>query len=861
MDFNNVDVTSASVSPVVSISGLGAAAGGVDFDAASAISSTGGGIAIDSNGGGTITFNGPATLNTAALPAVNATSNSGAAINFFGSLDIDTTTGTGFNVTGGGTVQATNAGNTVDHRGRAALGNGIGVNIGAAIGGLGVGFNSVDVGSSGKADSGIVLANTGSARHLLGHRRHDPEHHQPSLRRRQRRRHGRDRRQPAERRRPLGGDHRLGGRFHLLDGRSTTTPRGSTSRSTTPAPPPSPSEGGVDIDTINTNTGFNAFSGGTLSVCADTNCDGSGTALVNTVNTTAGDGTAVIIDGVTIGGPGATFQRIDVDAGNGPAIKLEDTGAGAFTVTGIDGPCGKPGTSDCDGGTIVNIQGDAITLNNTDGLVSLSNMLIQDIGTTAGTFDTLSGHDAIHGQNVDGGLALDNVTIRRISDMGINGTLFAPGGGDPTTVWNGLTITDSEIANTNRFDPTLTMVADDSDEGGVRILGLRGTTTLTGNLFQRGGNLVQLFVTSNAAPLPATTTITVTENEFLEAYKEFASGGTLSKGITCLDVIAQATGNVDLTVGDRADATVGYQPGDKGNEFLNCHGASLRYGNDSVSPFGLPAASGLVSAVVGNNTFKSTDHDSAPSGDFDFPRGYLLAITRGLDTAALDTRISYNLFDEVSFEGGLGQLNLDFEDGIHQAKVDFNTFDSPGHGPWFVRADSSASAAVLFRDNTGIRGPFCSGDPSAAGGGCDLGGGNLCTPTAENPSGEGYCGPGESAIAQAQIGGSLDMGVIDDTFALEDAFYTIGETVRVRTVNSGPASTVCAYLEDNTSPNGYGLEEDGPTTVQLEQGGSASTDPATVLGDNNNTGTPKNVFGGVTVTTGTCARPTGTIFN
>ncbi len=592
-DFNNVDVTSASALPAVSIVGLGG--GSVDFDAASTITSTNGGIGITSNAGGTITFNGFVDLDTAGLAAVNATSNTGAMINFAGNLDIDTTSGTGFNVTGGGTVNvdSSTSSTTVD------TGTGIGVNIGAGIGATGVSFDTVNVNGS---TAGIILANTGTGtfnvttgtiQNITGGGVAAAEFGD------------------------VDGTVNIGASLSNSGGHSVVIDSGSAGTFTFTGPIDDNAQGidisingaggtftfagGLDIDTIDTNTGFDAFSGGTVNVCSDSNCSApGGTPVVNTVDTTAGTGTAVLIDSVTIGGEGVTFRSIDVD-GSGtatnPAIRLDTTGAGGFTVTGIDGPCGKPGDSDCDGGTLENIQGDAIHLENTDGPVSLSYMLIEDIGSTAGGFDVLSGHDAIHGESVDGGLTLDNVTIRRISDMAVNGTLFSPVGPmfDPTTVWNGLTITDSHIANTNRFDPALTSVADDSDEGGVRILGLRGTTLLDGNVFERGGNLVQFFVTSATGPLLPTTTITVTENDFKEAYKEFASGGTLSKGITCLDVIAQDTGNVDLTVGSRATAVVGHQANDDGNLFLNCHGASLRYGNDSVSPFGLPAHTGSVS--------------------------------------------------------------------------------------------------------------------------------------------------------------------------------------------------------------------------------------------------------------------------
>ena len=84
----------------------------------------GSGISVSGNTGGTVNFNGQTTLSTGANTAVTLTSNTGATINFNAAgngLDITTTTGTGFNATGGGTgatrcVQGT--GNTINSRQR-----------------------------------------------------------------------------------------------------------------------------------------------------------------------------------------------------------------------------------------------------------------------------------------------------------------------------------------------------------------------------------------------------------------------------------------------------------------------------------------------------------------------------------------------------------------------------------------------------------------------------------------------------------------------------------------------------------------------------------------------------------------------
>lgn len=79
------------------------------------LSDTGTGVIVNNNTGGTTTFSGGTkTLNTGANAAVTLSSNTGHTINFTnGGLDIDTTTGTGFSASGGGTVNVSGAGNTV----------------------------------------------------------------------------------------------------------------------------------------------------------------------------------------------------------------------------------------------------------------------------------------------------------------------------------------------------------------------------------------------------------------------------------------------------------------------------------------------------------------------------------------------------------------------------------------------------------------------------------------------------------------------------------------------------------------------------------------------------------------------------
>jgi GEVED domain/Bacterial Ig domain len=584
--------------------------------------------------------------------------------------------------------------------------------------------------------------------------------------------------------------------------------------------------GGFDVDTT-TGLGLRAMSGGTINV--------TGT---NSVTTTTG--TAVSIAS-TIGGSGVTLAAVTSTAsGSNPAILLANTGAGAFTVNG---------------GTLSNKTADAVTLDNTGGAVTFNNVTIEDIGTMTGPFDTRSQHDGIHGQNVGGGLVLNGVTIRRISDMAVNGALFSDGV-SPTS-WTGLQIINSTLQDSNRFH--IAGVADSINEGMVRIVGLRGNVSITGSVFERGAELLDLFVTAG------TLTMVVTENQFSYAYKEFTSGPLASVGTMCIDVTVQGAATADVTIGDEVGTVTGHQSGeDDGNAFLNCRVGSVRIGNDS-------GATGHINAIVGNNTFVVDDHSSGFGGDFDFPMGGVQYITRGEDSGGLDGIITRNYFDEITnAAGGVGQVTLDLEDGSHQVRVDHNTFDTPGNAPWFVRADSAVSARVLLDSNTYIQGFFNCPDPSCGG---------------------GYFGPGLRSLAQAQNAADLDLTIQNEAFAPHDVGFDPGNTTEMHALNAGGGSSVCLHLANNTSPHGYGLREEAGTLVLqgsstttsgscASEGGStpntappADPNPATcitVADENGNTGGAGNaandppdvdvIFGTIDITATACLQPAGGIF-
>lgn len=134
--------------------------GAVTFTPTSTITATGPGpgilvggpLAADGNTGGTITFQGTNSLHTTAGDAVTVTNNTGANVTFSG-LDIQTTSGQGFNASGGGTLEVDGTTNKIK---TTAGGTGLRID-GMTIAPAGVSFQSVDVAAG--ATNGIVLNN------------------------------------------------------------------------------------------------------------------------------------------------------------------------------------------------------------------------------------------------------------------------------------------------------------------------------------------------------------------------------------------------------------------------------------------------------------------------------------------------------------------------------------------------------------------------------------------------------------------------------------------------------------------------------------------------------------------------------
>ena len=569
--------------------------------------------------------------------------------------------------------------------------------------------------------------------------------------------------------------------------------------------------GGLALDT-GANTAFTATGGGTVNVCPTTLCSGGGSAVNNDIGSnTALSMQAINMDTVGIGAENVTFREVSVNgAGSGnTAIRLRSTsGTGIFRISG-DGSTTPGGNGS--GGTIENInETDAIILDNTGTLVSLQNMIIEDIAGNADAseaINTRSFHDGIHGQNVNGGLRLQSMTMRRFSDHAVLGASFADGVG--FTSWNGLEIRDSVFQNSNRFH--VANRGDEGDEGMIRVRGLTGTMVMTNSAVSLGARGLDIYTPAGAGTLDAT----IQSSTFTDIYKEFNSGATVNVGGRGISFEARGSHNMVVRVGDPAELSDAL-----GNTFTNNLTASVVVlGQEG----GGDPHTGNIDTIVSRNDFIITDHltaQQAPGNfQFNFPQGGLLFAPGG---GTYDAIASFNSFDEVMHAGGgLGQLTLALNGGAAQVHVHDNEFILPWDASVQIIADGNTSAAVLFEDNTYTDGTVGSGSD-------DVGG---PTPSPFNPF-----------LVNVRQGGSLDLTLRDEVLPQHDIVFTPGDrrqSIVVEVQADSGANTLDLHLLNNKGPEGYALRQFNGT-FNLFRGASASNLAATIVDDNGNTGGGSN---------------------
>jgi hypothetical protein len=535
-------------------------------------------------------------------------------------------------------------------------------------------------------------------------------------------------------------------------------------------------------------TGFLATSGGTVNV----------TGTGNTVSSTTG--TAVNMSATTIGASGITFRSISKNGGTNNGIALSGTGSGSFTVTGN----GSAGT----GGTIENIVGaDAISLNNTGGLVSLSYLIIEDIShanDASAANNTNSTVDAIHGQSVDAGLSLNNCTIRRISDSAINGTGATT---STTTPWVGLSISNCTFENCNRF--YLTNKADETGEGVVHILGISGTVSVLNSTLQNGARGLHLYSATSGS-----IDMTVQNTDFLNLYKDVESLND-SYGANAIEVRMFGSCNAVVRIGDpnQANAALGCQ-------FTNANTSSI-----SIFP-DLATYSGTIRTVVSKNIFTVTDHISPgtlgtnASFDGEFPQGGVLFRIRG---GTMEGIFSNNEFhDCMHANGGLGNLSIIAEDNsASEFIVTGNTFDGPWDYITEIRARDNTSCAIQWANNIM---PFKNLTPAQIVG-TELAAMGLTSQPL----------PYESNYIDVQQGGDLDLTIQNETVPDHDRPANLASDYSYHILTRVGSGILNMEMDNNKATNGYHFDQQGGT-FRLFKDLSAAATVQTVLQDNGNRG-------------------------
>ena len=769
---NTIDVVGAP--HALDLNGISIGTGDMTFTGINAMMTTAEGLDIDAVSNVGSFFGGAVTVNGTGVGTAGIDINNSSASFDFTSATIDSTGGAGINLAGGSNGVIVFDTVDIDATG------GIGLQIGANTASVLIDAGSIGATTSANGDSVEIFAGSGNITIDASLRQTLPGQ-------------------------VVDVQSRSGGTV-LFNGAITSSSGGITLTANTPSSNIT-FRGGMALDT-GSNQAFHA-TGGTVNVCATTLCSGGGSAVQNTLGANSSlSARAVNIDGATLGGEGATFRSISVDGTITAAIVLANSGAGTFTVTG-DGTTSVGGNAS--GGILENISNaDAIILNNTGGLVSFQNLVVEDISHPSDAGDAIGTRrfaDGIHGQDVNGGLRLQSVTMRRFSDHAVLGALFSDGTG--FTSWNGLEIRDSVFENSNRFH--VANRGDDADEGMIRVRGLTGTMVMDNSQVRLGGRGLDIYTPSGAGSLDAT----VQRSTFENLYKEFASGATRNVGGRGISFEANGSHDMVVRIGDPAQANPAL-----GNTFLNNFTASVVVlGQEG----GMTPHTGNIDTVISRNTFTITDHTTAqlPPGNltFDFPQGGVSLNPAG---GTFDAIVSFNLFDEVMHAaGGLGQLTLGLNGGAVQAHVHDNTFRLPWDGSVQIRAEGTSSAAVLFENNTYV-------DGMVGGASDDVG---FAAQSPFNPF-----------LVNVRGGGVMDLTLRDEDFPQHDIVFTPADrkhSIEVEVQADSGANALDLHLQGNTGPEGYHLKQLNGS-FELFQGVSGSSAPATIIGDNGNTGGGSN---------------------
>ncbi len=242
------------------------------------------------------------------------------------------------------------------------------------------------------------------------------------------------------------------------------------------------------------------------------NTSGAGTALsanggilemsnsANMIDTSAGTGIAVDLNGVKIGSGGVKFESVSVDGAANGMVLTNLTGTGTFSV-------GSGGSSTGDGGTIQNTTGAGIAITNA-AKVSLNNMLIS---TNIGG----DGIDLQHNSAMSSNVTIADCTIRNTTGEGIS--LNATGAGSMRLTLNNNTIDHNDLQGINLAvggDSTLANITLDgnsvaNDDHEAVLFTASGAGAKTVNLLMKNNHFSNDDPTAVTADIQANGTVTL----------------------------------------------------------------------------------------------------------------------------------------------------------------------------------------------------------------------------------------------------------------------------------------------------------------------------------------------------------------
>jgi hypothetical protein len=200
--------------------------------------------------------------------------------------------------------------------------------------------------------------------------------------------------------------------------------------------------------------GFVASGGGTITA----------TAAGSTISTTSS--AAIDVQNVTIGASGLTFQSVSAN-GAGTGILLNNTGAGAFTISGS-------GTTPGSGGTVQSCTAKGADIRSATN-VTLKNINFSGNGTANLAAASVCG-DIVAGNNNGPGNCNANISLSSSSNITLNNVTAT---GSKQIGINGNALTNLTLTNV-----TATGNGDEVGEDGVQLYNTAGTLTVTGGLFK-----------------------------------------------------------------------------------------------------------------------------------------------------------------------------------------------------------------------------------------------------------------------------------------------------------------------------------------------------------------------------------------